>query len=109
MLFRSDDITALNNTPDEVKQLIQMQEENRCSVCFSHGDPSSSNFLIVANKVVMIDFEFSGFMPCYWDYVAGMNVNPYDEFWKAEISKFLDPYPKELKMESLRRKFFGSF
>jgi hypothetical protein len=107
--FLRDDITASNNTPDEVKQMIQMQEENRCPICFSHSDPSSSNFLVIANKVVIIDFEFSGFMPSYWDYVAGMNVNPYDDFWKAEISKFLDPYPRELKMEGLRRKFFGSF
>jgi len=106
--FLRDGITASNNTPDEVKQMIQMQEDE-CLVCFSHGDPSSSNFLVMTDKVVMIDFEFSGFMPCYWDYVAGMNVNPYDEFWKAEIGKFLDPYPKELEMERLRRKFFGSF
>ncbi|TID24186.1 hypothetical protein E2P81_ATG02493 [Venturia nashicola] len=107
--FLRDYITASDNTPDEVKQLIQMQEENQCPVCFSHGDPSSSNFLVVGNKVAMIDFEFSGFMPSYWDYVAGMNTNPYDTFWKAEIGKFLDPYPKELEMESLRRKFFGEF
>ena len=107
--FLRDDITASDNTPDEVKQMIQMQEGNKCPVCFSHGDPSSSNFLVAANKVVMIDFEFSGFMPSYWDYVAGMNVNPYDDFWKAEVSKFLDPYPMELEMEGLKRKFFGSF
>lgn len=107
--FLRDNITASNNTPDEVKQMIQMQEETVCPVCFSHGDPSSSNFLVVADKVVMIDFEFSGFMPSYWDYVAGMNVNPYDDFWKAEICRFLDSYPKELEMEGLRKKFFGSF
>lgn len=107
--FLRDNITASNNTPDEVKQLIQMQEENLYPVCFFHGDPSSLNFLVVGNKVAMIDFEFSGFMPSYWDYVAGVNANPYDDFCKAEIGKFLDPYPKELEMEGLRRKFFGSF
>ncbi|TVY23257.1 hypothetical protein LHYA1_G007938 [Lachnellula hyalina] len=89
-VFLRDNITISNNTPDEVKQLIQMQEENQYTVA-------------------MIDFEFSGFMPSYWDYVAGMNVNPYDDFWKSEISKFLDPHPKELEMKGLRRKFFGEF
>ena len=63
--FLRDGITTSDNASEEVKQLIQMQDENACPVCFSHGDPSSSNFLVVGEKVVMIDFEFSGFMPSY--------------------------------------------
>jgi tRNA A-37 threonylcarbamoyl transferase component Bud32 len=107
--FLRNGITASVNNQPEIERMIQMQEENKYSVCFTHGDPSSSNFLVKAGKVVMTDFEFSGFMPGYWDYVAAMNVNPYDEFWKGEIDKFLDPYPDELEMERLRRKFFGPF
>lgn len=107
--FLREGITVVDGYPDEVNQLIQMQEENDCPVSFCHGDPSSLNFLVAENKVVMIDFEFSGFFPCYWDYVAGTYVNPYNLFWKEEIPKFLEPYPKELEMERLRRKFFGEF
>jgi hypothetical protein len=107
--FLRDHITTASFVSDEVQQMIQMQEEDSYSVCFSHGDPSSSNFLVVGNTVAMIDFEFSGFFPNYWDYVAGRNTNPYDDFWKPEIEKFLDPYPKALEMERLRRKYFGQF
>lgn len=36
-----------------------------------------------------------------------MNTNPEDEFWKAEVEKFLVPYPEELDMEVIQRKHFS--
>ncbi|KAE8441990.1 hypothetical protein EG329_004116 [Mollisiaceae sp. DMI_Dod_QoI] len=93
----------------EMSKLISLHESSHHRVCFTHGDVSSSNILVKGAKVVgLIDFELSGFYPEYWEYTTAMNVNKFDGFWKDEIPKFLKEYPRELEMETLRRRHFGA-
>jgi aminoglycoside phosphotransferase len=90
-----------------------IQEKENTRVCFTHGDAHSGNFLVRGVKVVaMIDFETSGFYPEYWEYTTAMttamNLKVFDDSrWKSEIGKFLKEYPRQLEMETLRRKFFA--
>ncbi|TVY92148.1 hypothetical protein LAWI1_G004856 [Lachnellula willkommii] len=94
----------------DMRMVVKMQDQLQGThkICFTHGDASSSNILVKKGKIVaIIDFELSGFYPEYWEYTCAMNVNSQDGFWKAEIGKFLDPYPRELEIEENRRKHFG--
>jgi hypothetical protein len=94
----------------EIRKVVNIQDELQGShkICFTHGDASSSNVLVKNSKIIaLIDFELSAFYPEYWEYTCAMNVNRQDGFWKAEIGKFLDPYPRELEIEEIRRKHFG--
>lgn len=100
-----------NQEVADFRKLIALQDSKTGErrICFTHGDASSSNILVKDGKVVsLIDFELSGFYPEYWEYATAMNVHKDDEFWKAEIPKFLNPYPEEYEMELLRKKHFSS-
>ena len=68
------------------------------------------NIIVRGDKVVgIIDWETAGWWPEYWEYTSAWHVNPYDEFWREEVDKFLEPKVEELDMERVRRKFFGDF
>jgi aminoglycoside phosphotransferase (APT) family kinase protein len=92
----------------EVNELIAQHEEPYPSLVFTHGDLSSLNILARRDKVVgIVDWETAGWYPSYWEYTTACQVNPHNSFWRDEIEKFLDPFPKELAMEKLRQKYFG--
>lgn len=92
----------------EIKELIAQHEEPCQSLVFTHGDLSSLNILARGDEVVaIVDWETAGWYPPYWEYTTACQVNPQNFFWRDEIEKFLDPYPKELAMEKLRQKYFG--
>ena len=92
----------------EVNELIAQYEEPYPSLVFTHGDLSSLNILACGDKVVgIVDWETAGWYPSYWEYTTACQVNPHNSFWRDEIEKFLNPFPKELAMEKLRQKYFG--
>ncbi|XMA13802.1 hypothetical protein WAI453_006593, partial [Rhynchosporium graminicola] len=41
------------------------------------------------------------------EYCSAWHVNPYDEFWRQEVDKFVEPMIEELEMEKVRRKYFA--
>jgi len=93
----------------ELDRLITDQDKEY-STCFTHGDLSSFNILVRDGQVVaIIDWEMAGWYPEYWEYTSAWHVNLYDEWWRPEIEKILDPYPAELEMEKCRRKIFSMF
>lgn len=94
----------------EVTELIDRHTAAKPATCFTHGDLSSMNILVRGDHVVgIVDWDTAGWFPEYWEYTTASNVNMYNEFWKPEISKFLDEYPEALRMENLRQKYFGDF
>ncbi|TVY15577.1 hypothetical protein LARI1_G007835 [Lachnellula arida] len=85
----------------DMRMVVKMQDQLQ-------GLTKYASLMEMLGKIVaIIDFELSGFYPEYWEYTCAMNVNIQDGFWKAEIGKFLDPYPRELEIEENRRKHFG--
>lgn len=93
---------------EDMQRLITLHQENTSPTCFTHGDLSSFNILVRDGKIAgLIDWEMSGWLPDYWEYTSAWHVNPYDEFWREEVDRFLEPHGKELEMERLRRRFFG--
>jgi aminoglycoside phosphotransferase (APT) family kinase protein len=91
----------------EVNKMVEAHEAD-WPLRFTHGDLSSSNILVKGDRIVgIVDWEISGWYPEYWEYTTASQVNPRNEFWRAEIDKFLEPYPSELEMEKTRQRFFG--
>ncbi|EGX88438.1 Protein kinase-like domain [Cordyceps militaris CM01] len=77
---------------------------------FSHGDLSSLNVLADGDEVVgIVDWETAAWMPPYWEYTSAWHVNPYNQFWQAEVDRFLEPLPEALAMEIIRRKYHNDY
>lgn len=109
----SDFATDNRNLPADLQELFAFYEQERQQdnkPVFTHGDLSSLNILVQGDDVVgLIDWETSGWFPHYWEYTSAWNVNPYNPFWQCEVDNFVAPLPYELRMESIRRKYFGAF
>ncbi|PGH02261.1 hypothetical protein AJ80_08886 [Polytolypa hystricis UAMH7299] len=109
-LFLRDGITASPGQIPEVNELVEKHEKAQFSTCFTHGDLNSMNVLVKGDSIVgIIDWDTAGWYPDYWEYTTAYNVNPYNDFWKDEIGKFLEEYPDALEMEQLRQKYFKAF
>ncbi|KAL9104489.1 MAG: hypothetical protein Q9163_000582 [Psora crenata] len=88
----------------EVNELVTMYEDSEYTTRFTHGDLSNTNIFVDGDKVVgIIDWDTSGWYPEYWEYMTAWNVNPYNEFWRDEVGKFLQLYPEALTMKEIRR------
>lgn len=68
------------------------------------------NILVKNDDIVgVVDWDTAGLWPEHWEYTTASNVNPFNTFWKPEISRFLEEYPDAAQMEGLRQKHFGAF
>lgn len=68
-------------------------------IVLTHNDIAPRNILVRDAKVVgIVDWEFSGFYPEYWDYVKAFCWPDWQSSWIREgvIDKILDPYLMEL-------------
>jgi len=104
----------------DLEKLISMQSEKSHPIVFTHGDAKPPNIMVKRARlgrfgfgkikvVALIDFEMSGFFPDYWEYVQAMDCNSRMRYWAAEVEKFLDKHPRELEMDAIRLKYFGTF
>lgn len=102
-LFLRSGISSSPEQYSEVNELVDKHNSARYSTRFTHSDLNSTNILVRDDDIVgIVDWDTAGWLPEYWEYTTASNVNPYNEFWKAEILKFLQEYPEALHTESLR-------
>ncbi|KAF5025152.1 hypothetical protein F66182_2727 [Fusarium sp. NRRL 66182] len=107
--IRLEDITQ-DGAPPDLLRLISFHDKECGPSVFTHGDLSSLNILACGDDVVgIVDWETAAWMPYYWEYTSAWHVNPQNRFWQDEVDRFLTPLPFELKMEAIRRKYFGDF
>lgn len=94
----------------EIKQMVAKQDGSWPPPVFTHGDLHPSNIMVRGDRVVgVIDWEFSGWYPHYWEYTSAWYGHITRHGWEDEILKFLDPYPEELEMEKTRQRWWGDF
>lgn len=86
-------------------EVITLQSARSYDVKFTHGDLGLHNIIYDKGKITgIIDWEFSGWLPEYWEYVNTHDAAWYADQVRAQLDDFLDPYPKELYMETERRR-----
>lgn len=93
---------------EEIKEMVAQQDGSWPSPVFTHGDLNPFNILVRGDQVVsIIDWEFAGWYPYYWEYTAAWYGNRIRQEWQDLITKFLDVYPAELEMEKIRQRWWG--
>ncbi|KAI1928504.1 hypothetical protein LOZ65_001997 [Ophidiomyces ophidiicola] len=108
--FLTNAVEQSTNQFPEINQLLAMYQTSQFTTCFTHGDLNSANILVDGDRIAgIVDWDTCGWYPEYWEYTTAWNVNPYNEFWREEVGKFLVEYPDALRMEEIRRKYFGDF
>lgn len=96
---------------DDIKRMVAMQDGHDWGApVFTHGDLNPFNILVRDGKIVaIIDWEFSGWLPPYWEYTSVWLGNKTREAWQHLAAKLLDPCPGALEMETIRQKWWGDF
>ncbi|KAI0542835.1 kinase-like protein [Xylaria digitata] len=95
---------------EEIKEMVAKQDGPWPPPVFTHGDLNPFNIFLRGSRVVgIIDWEFAGWYPSYWEYTSAWYGNLTRRAWQTSIDRFLDPYPEELKMEITRQKWWGEF
>ncbi|RSL83770.1 hypothetical protein CEP51_004304 [Fusarium floridanum] len=91
-----------------IKEMAAKQDGPWPSPVFTHGDLNPFNILVRGDRVVgIIDWEFAGWYPCYWEYTSAWCGNLTRQAWQYSITEFLDAYPAELEMEKTRQRWWG--
>ncbi|KAK3299899.1 serine/threonine protein kinase [Chaetomium fimeti] len=94
----------------DIKRMVAKQDGPWPPPVFTHGDLHPSNIMVCGDCVTgIIDWEFAGWYPHYWEYTSAWYGHHTRHGWENEILKFLDPYPEELEMEKTRQRWWGDF
>jgi aminoglycoside phosphotransferase (APT) family kinase protein len=92
----------------DIKEMVKMQDGTWPRPVFTHGDLNPFNIMVKGKQVVgIIDWEFSGWYPSYWEYTSAWCGSLTRQSWQAVLTKLMDPYPRELKMERTRQRWWG--
>lgn len=95
---------------EELRNMIAIQEGEWPPPVFTHCDLSPFNILVSADKVVgIIDWEFSGWYPPYWEFTTIWFGNQTRTGWQGILHSCLDPYPEEFEMKRVRNKWWGEW
>jgi len=95
---------------DDIKAMVALQDGQWPTPVFSHCDLNPSNILIRGEEIVgIIDWEFGGWYPPYWEYTSAWLGNITRSEWQDILISLLEPYHKELEMERTRSKWWGEW
>ncbi|KAH8586814.1 hypothetical protein B0O99DRAFT_656668 [Bisporella sp. PMI_857] len=93
----------------DLQHMLSVQDGPWPLPTFSHGDLNPCNIIVRGGTVVgIIDWEFSGWYPHYWEYTSAWFGNATRTEWQGILDKVLDhPQPEVFKMEEVRNKWWG--
>lgn len=91
-----------------INDMIERQDKDDWPpTVFTHGDLNPGSILVRGDKIVgIIDWEFAGWYPHYWEYTSAWLGNFIRPTWRECIPMFLDEFPEELEMEKTRSKWW---
>ncbi|RNJ60943.1 hypothetical protein D7B24_005031 [Verticillium nonalfalfae] len=109
--LKPEDLQAQKRDQDwhDLQKMMDRQDGPCPPPVFTHGDLNPFNILVREGKVVgIIDWEFSGWYPPYWEYTSAWFGNITRLEWQSKLDKFLDRPPLEdFEMEKVRNKWWG--
>ncbi|KAM0718393.1 hypothetical protein Q7P37_005463 [Cladosporium fusiforme] len=93
----------------DIEKMVEMQDGPWPVLVFTHADLNPLNILMRDGEVVgIIDWEFAGWLPHYWEFTSAWHGNATRLNWRDSLYRFLDPPPsRELKMENTRNLWWG--
>lgn len=110
--FRLEDHPERKGDKDyeDIQAMIAKQDGAWPPPVFTHGDLNPFNILLRGTQIVgIIDWEFAGWYPSYWEYTAAWHGNRTRQWWQDLLGSFLDAQSEELKMDLVRQKWWGDF
>lgn len=93
----------------DLEKMAAMQDEGPWPPpVFTHADLNPFNILVRGDEVVgILDWEFAGWYPSYWEYTSAWHGNLTRTWWQDSLDQFLQPFAEELEMERIRQKWWG--
>ncbi|KFY29718.1 hypothetical protein V494_08526 [Pseudogymnoascus sp. VKM F-4513 (FW-928)] len=89
--FNNYTTKLIGTTPTDINRALHSQLRTDHRIVFSHGDLSQHNIIIKDMKIAgLIDWEFSGYAPEYWEYVKFFEVQAKHKDWR-EYAKYIFP------------------
>ncbi|KAJ5165906.1 hypothetical protein N7492_006202 [Penicillium capsulatum] len=108
---KPEDLIDLQKDQDwyDLQDMMSKQDGPWPPPCFAHGDINPFNIIVHEGNVAgIIDWEFSGWYPDYWEYTSAWFGNITRTEWQGVLDRFLDrPHPEVFKMEEIRNKWWG--
>jgi serine/threonine protein kinase len=81
--------------------LRSLYRDNHCIV-FTHGDLTPRNIMVSEGRIVaIIDWEFAGWYPEYWEYVKSLYGDSWRTNWPLFIDKLFPSYHYELMVHNI--------
>lgn len=83
---------------------------DRTQSTFSHSDLQRKNVLVKKHQstgdftdfqVAVIDWEYAGWYPAYWEYVSAFFAFQWDDDWSIKIEECIDTWPAVASMMNL--------
>jgi aminoglycoside phosphotransferase (APT) family kinase protein len=82
---------VISTTPTDIRDALHSQLRTDHRIVFAHGDLSQHNILIKDMKISgLIDWEYGGWFPEYWDYVKFFEISSKNRDWR-EYAKYIFP------------------
>ncbi|KFY46198.1 hypothetical protein V495_02610 [Pseudogymnoascus sp. VKM F-4514 (FW-929)] len=79
----------IGTTPTEINNALRSQLRTDHRIVFAHGDLSQHNIIIKDMKIAgLIDWEFAGWFPEFWEYVKFFEVQVKHKDWR-EYAKYI--------------------
>ncbi|KFY11037.1 hypothetical protein V492_04717 [Pseudogymnoascus sp. VKM F-4246] len=88
----NDYLTKLiGTTPTDINKALRSQLRTDHRIVFAHGDLAQENIIIKDMKIVaVVDWEYGGWFPEYWEYVKFFEVQTNSGDWR-EYAKYIFP------------------
>lgn len=96
--FNSFILDLVATVPGPIRTALRQQLGSNHRIVFSHGDIAQHNILVQDNQITgLLDWEYAGWYPEYWDYVKFFERPCKHRDWKDRADQiFPQAYPSEL-------------
>ncbi|KAF2136064.1 uncharacterized protein K452DRAFT_238185, partial [Aplosporella prunicola CBS 121167] len=99
-------LDLFNATPTDIRNALAHHLRSDHRIVFTHGDLTQHNIIVKDNQIrALLDWEFAGWYPEYWEYVKFLDRHAKHRDWK-DYAQYIFPeqYHEELIVyQALRR------
>ncbi|TQV91892.1 serine/threonine protein kinase [Cordyceps javanica] len=91
----------------DLEQAFPDAHSRRYPIVFTHADLFPSNILIDSGRLSgIVDWQYAGFYPAYWEYTKAMRSVRHAEHYQAIFRRIFSEYEDELEVEEFLSSYF---